>query len=77
MAEQREDSRVASMDSRHHTASLVPTPAHSAALIMEESQEASLLAGSQALAEASTEGEVFTGAEAATEAEAVTGNRVQ
>jgi len=49
-------------------------PAHSAASIMEESQEASLLVGSRALAEASM-GEV-SAAEALTE-EAVAGNSVQ
>src|ERR1700719_2598751 len=75
MAEEREDSPVASMDSRHHMPRPVRIPAHSAALIMEESREVSRLGGNRALAEASMEAEVFTEA-AATEA-AVTGNSVQ
>src|SRR5271167_2617620 len=50
MAEEREDSRAANMDSRH----MAPTPARSAALTMAESREDSPLAGGRALAEAST-----------------------
>src|SRR6266446_2803868 len=76
MAGEREDSRVASMDLRRRTASLVRIPGHSVVLIMEESREASHLVGSRALAEASTEVEVSTEAEGATEA-AVTGKSVQ
>jgi len=77
MAEEREDSLVVSMDLRRHTGSLALTLAHLAASIMEESQEASPLAGIQALVEASTEeAAVSTEVEAATE-EAVTGNSVQ
>jgi hypothetical protein len=63
-----------SKDSRHHTPNLVPIPAHSVVLIMEESRGDSPLAGSRALAEASMEEVVSTGA---AEAEAVTGNSVQ
>ena len=66
------------MDLRRHTGSLVPTLARSAALIMAVSREASLLAGTRALAEASMEVGVSTEAAAFTEAEAaVTGNSVQ
>ena len=75
MAEEREDSPVASMDLRRHTGSLALTLAHLAGLTMEESQEASPLAGIRALAEASTAVEVSTEAVAATE-EAGTGNSV-
>ena len=57
-------------------ASLVLTPAHSAALIMEELREGFPLAGSRASAVASMEVEVSTEAEAFMEA-AVTGNSVQ
>ena len=57
--EEQEDLPVASADLRH-TASLVPTPAHSAALITEESREASLLAGSPASVGASMAAEAFT-----------------
>jgi hypothetical protein len=66
-AEGQEDSPAASMDLPHPMPRLVRTPAHSAALIMEESQEASPLAGSRALVEASM------GVEASTEVAAVTG----
>jgi hypothetical protein len=59
MAEKREDLPVASTDLRH-TASLVPTLVHSAALIMEESREASPLAGSPASVGASMAAEAFT-----------------
>src|SRR5271155_5233175 len=55
---------------------VAPIPVHSAALIMEESQEASLLAGSRASAAASMEPEVLE-AVVFTEAEAVAGNSVQ
>jgi hypothetical protein len=64
------------MDWRRRTASLVRIPVHSAGLIMEESREASLLAGTRALVEAFMEVEVSTEAEAAME-EAVTGNSIQ
>jgi hypothetical protein len=71
MVEEPEDSPVASMDLPGHAGRLALTPARSAALIMEESREASPLAGGRALAEASTEVEVSTGPAA------VTGNAVQ
>src|SRR5580700_4156368 len=74
-AAEREDSPVASMDSRHPMPRLVRIPAHSAGSIMEESREVSRLAGNRALA-AAMEAEVFTEEAAATEA-AVTGNSVQ
>src|SRR5437588_532220 len=67
----REASPRRSMDSRRNTASRVHIPAHSAALIMEESREASPLAGSRALAEASMGAAVSMAAEVVTE-EAVT-----
>src|ERR1700674_943992 len=54
------------MDSRHPMPRLAPIPAHSAASIMEESREASPLAGSRASAEVSTEVEAFMAAEAFT-----------
>jgi hypothetical protein len=59
MAEEREDFPVASTDLRH-TASLAPTPVHSAALIMEGSREAFPLAGSPASVGASMAEEAFT-----------------
>jgi hypothetical protein len=65
MAAEGEDSPAASMDLRRHTASPVLTLEHSAALIMEELREASPLAGTRALAEASTGVEVSTEAEVA------------
>src|ERR1700739_3639185 len=76
MAEEREDSRVASMGSRHHTRSLGRIPEHSAALTTEEWQEASPLAASRASAEVSMV-VVSTEAEAFTEAEAVAGSSDQ
>ena len=76
MAEEREDSPVASMDSRRPMPRLVRIPAHSAALIMEEPREAFRLEASQALVEAFMEVVVSTAAEAVTEA-AVTGSPVQ
>src|ERR1700680_4575012 len=63
-AAEREDSPVASMDSRHPMPRLVRIPAHSAGSIMEESREVSRLAGNRALAEA-MEAEGFTEGEAA------------
>src|ERR1700722_3948547 len=75
MTEEREGSPVASMDSPHRT----PRPAFilepSAALIMEESPEASPPAASRALAEVSM-AEVSE-VEASTVAEVATGNSVQ
>jgi hypothetical protein len=76
MADQPEDSPVASMDLSRHMADLELTPAHSAALIMEELPGASPLAGSRALVEASTAVEGSTEAVAFTEG-AVTANPVQ
>ncbi|HVR27059.1 MAG TPA: hypothetical protein VMU26_27510, partial [Candidatus Polarisedimenticolia bacterium] len=55
MAETPEASGAASMDLRRPMASLVPAPAHSADLIMEESREDFLLVGSLASAVASME----------------------
>src|ERR1700733_7520180 len=55
MAETPEASAAADMDLPRHIASLVSTQAHSAASITEESRGAFPLAGSPALAEASTE----------------------
>jgi hypothetical protein len=75
VAYRQEDSPVASTDSRHHMLRLVHIRVHSAALIMEESREASPLAGSRALAEVSTEAAAFTEAEAVTVV-AVTGNSI-
>ncbi|HVR27691.1 MAG TPA: hypothetical protein VMU26_30720, partial [Candidatus Polarisedimenticolia bacterium] len=76
MAETPEASGAASMDLRRPMASLVPTPAHSADLIMEESREDFLLVGSLASALASMEAaEVSTGAEAVMEA--VTASSIQ
>jgi Protein of unknown function (DUF3300) len=71
MAETPEASGAASMDSRRHLASLVPTQAHSADLIMEELREDFLLVGSLASAVASMEE-----AEAVMEA-AVTASSIQ
>jgi hypothetical protein len=65
-----------SMDSRHHTPSRARIPAHLAALITEEQQEASPLAGNRASVEVSMEVEVSTEAEAVTEEVVVTGNSV-
>src|SRR4029077_17612357 len=76
MADKPEDSPAASMDLRHHTASLEFIPAHSAALIMAESPEASRLAGSRASVEVSTAVEVSMEAAAFTEA-VVTANAAQ
>src|SRR4029077_4750153 len=66
-------SAVGSMDLHRHTARI---PEHSAALIMAESREASLLAGSRVSAEASMEAEAFMGVEVLMEG-AVTANRIQ
>ena len=75
MAAGREASPAASMDSPGHTASLVRIPVRLAVLIMEEWREASLRAGSLALAGASTEVEGSTEAVAVSMEEAVvTGN---
>jgi len=71
MAREQEDSVVGSMDLRRRTARI---PVHSAALIMAESREATLLAVSRASAEAPMEAGVFMGVEALME-EAVAGNR--
>src|SRR5580692_2735472 len=77
MAETPEASGAASMDSRRHMVSLVPTQAHSADLIMEELREDFLLGGSLASAVASMEeAEVSTEAEAVMEA-AVTASSIQ
>ena len=68
---------AANMDLRRHMASLVPTQAHSAALIMEELREDFRLVGSLASAVASMEEvEVSTEAEAVMEA-AVVGSSIQ
>jgi hypothetical protein len=72
MAKDEDSPAEASMGLHRHTASLAPTQAHSAALIMEESLEASPLAASRALAEASMAVEVSTEA-----AVGVAGNSVQ
>jgi hypothetical protein len=71
MAETPEALAAANMDLRRPMASLVPTQAHSAALIMEELREDFRLVGSLASAVASME-EV----EVSTEAEAVMGAAV-
>src|SRR5713101_1614910 len=63
------------MELGRHVPSLVLIPAPSAALIMEESPEASPLAGSRASVEVFTEEAVSTAVEALTVAE-VTGNSV-
>ena len=77
MAETPEASAAANMDLRRHMASLVPTQAHSAALIMEELREDFRLVGSLASAVASMEEvEVSTEAEAVMEA-AVVGSSIQ
>jgi hypothetical protein len=77
MAETPEASGEASTDSRRHMASLVPTQAHSADLIMEELREDFLLVGSLASAVASMEeAGVSTEAEAVME-EAVTASSIQ
>ena len=69
MAETPEASAAANTDLRRHMASLVPTQAHSAALIMEELREDFLLGGSLASAVAPMEEvEVSTEAEAVMEA---------
>ena len=74
MAEAPEDLPVESTGS-HHIPDLVRIPAHSAALIMEESREAFLPEDNPASAEDSTEEVAFT-EEAFTE-EAVAGNSVR
>jgi hypothetical protein len=74
-AEEREDSPVASMDSRRRMPRPVRIPVHSAALIMEESREASPHEGSRAPVEVSTAAEAFTVAAVVTAA-VVTGNSV-
>jgi hypothetical protein len=65
-----------SMGSRRRMPRLATTPARSAALIMEEQQEASQLAGSRASVEVSTEAEDFTAAAVVTAA-AVIANPVR
>src|SRR6266849_6520242 len=68
------------MELRRHVLSLVLIPARLAALIMEESPEASPLAGSRASVEVSTEEAVSTGEAVSTAVEVtlaeVTGNSV-
>lgn len=61
MVEEREDLRVASMDS-HHMPRPAPIPELSAVSIMEELPTDFPHAGSRALVEASTEAEVSTAA---------------
>ena len=69
MAETPEASAAANTDLRRHMASLGPTQAHSAALIMEELREDFLLGGRLASAVAPMEEvEVSTEAEAVMEA---------
>jgi hypothetical protein len=65
MVEEREGSRVASTDSRHHTLSRAPILARSVALTMEDPPAAFPLAGSPASAEVFMEVEVSTAAAAA------------